>query len=750
MGDSMNLLHNLAYRIRKYPRIKKLLKDTYQYMGNIVSDKKCFPADIVQISSNDKEHLFGYYDKCPWNKDEDKMIYIEVNNARDNYVSNDPAKIILKDLKNNMEESIGSTRCWNVQQGCMLQWLGPDFNTNIIFNDFIDGELKSVILNVRTKKSRVIDSPIYSVASNGRDALSLDFYRLNRLRPGYGYNNKIDNTEKDFIPSGYCIWKINLEKNKTIGLIKYTDLINIDFKETMTGAEHKVNHIMINPSGSRFMFLHRWIKNGVKYTRLLTADIDGKNIYNLLDDDMVSHCNWKDDNTILGWARKEREGNHYYLLKDKSKEYKIVGKDKLLVDGHPSYTKNQKIFVTDTYPDFKRKQHIYIYNEDHDESVEVASIYASIAYLNDCRCDLHPRFNNNGTKVCFDGSQTGKRQVYVLNLEDELIDNKDVPTDKKVSIIVPIYNVENYLDRCLKSIKNQSYSNLEVLMIDDCSPDRSFQIAKKYEKEDSRFRYIKRDKNGGLSAARNTGINLATGDYLCFVDSDDWISKDYVFHLLKNASENESDIVICDYVMSYENGNEKKANSLSSIVDSDSLKSIIAYARNHSVTKIFNKNFFLKQNIFFPEDIKRSEDISTIIPLLTHAKKISIVNEGLYYYFQRNESLSNASNNSKIDLTFYDKTVDLMKKRSSLKYKEEIEFHCIIELMYGKVMLMIKHKYSDKEIKEFIDSFSKKYHNWINNSYLSKMNRLKRIFVKQAYKKHVAVLRMMVFINDHR
>lgn len=746
----MPILNDIAYKLRKVPFIKKKVKDAYQYVGNILSDKKTFPNNIVQISNSEKEHLFGYYDKCPWNKNEDKMIYLEVEKANKQYASSTPAKIILNNLSTNEEKIIAETNCWNVQQGCMLGWLGPDFNTNIIYNDFINGDLKAVVFNIKTKEKRIIDSSVYSVSNNGKIALTLDFIRLNRLRPGYGYNNMEDNTKKDLIPRGYCIWKVDLISNTKTGIIKYSDLIKIDHKDTMDCAEHKVNHIMINPSGNRFMFLHRWIKNGVKYTRLLTANIDGKDIYNLLDEDMVSHCNWKDDTTILGWARKG-EKNHYYLLKDKSKEYKVIGKDKLLVDGHPSYSNDLACFVTDTYPDFKRKQHLYLYDEINDNLKEIASIYANTKYINDCRCDLHPRFNHSGNKICFDGSQNKKRQVYVLNIDKNAFKVKDnIDTKKKVSIIVPIYNVEKYLNKCLDSIKNQTYPNIEVLIVDDCSPDKSYKIAKKYEQEDKRFKYIKREKNGGLSAARNTGIDNASGDYLCFVDSDDWISKNYVSHMLELAIKEKSNVVICDYVMAYENGDEKKVNSLSSVNSNTSLEEKIAYARNHSVTKLIEKKFFDNGKNRFPEDIKRSEDISTIIPLLSYAEKISILDEGLYYYYQRDNSLSNDIKKEKIDLSFYDATVNLMVERSNKKFNKEIEYHAIIELIYGKVMLMIRHKYSNREIKEHINNFTKRFPSWKNNKYINNMNRLKRMFIKFAGIKMYSILRLMVFINDHR
>lgn len=412
----MPILNNIAYGMRKFPKIKSQIKKTYQHIGNILSDKKTEPSDIIQISDDSHEHMFGYYDKCPWNKQEDKIIFMQISNADRNPDSDESVDIILKDLTNNQEEIIGTTSSWNVQQGCMLQWIGPDFNSKVIYNDFIDNDFKSVILDINTKEKKIIDAPIYDIDKKGEYAFTLDFCKLHDLRPGYGYKNK-KSSNKEIDLEDFCIWKIDLKENKKLGIIKYKDLYNMDFKDTMEGAEHKVNHIMINPFAKRFMFLHRWIKNGVKYTRLITSDYDGQNLYNLLDDGMISHSTWKDENTILTWARKEEIGNRYFLLKDKTQEYEIVADEKLVVDGHPSYRHQGDLFVTDTYPDFKRKQHIYLYNQKEDKLIEIASVFANIKYNEDCRCDLHPRWNYSGNKICFDGAQKEKRQVYIIDVE---------------------------------------------------------------------------------------------------------------------------------------------------------------------------------------------------------------------------------------------------------------------------------------------------------------------------------------------
>ena len=121
------------------------------------------------------------------------------------------------------------------------------------------------------------------------------------------------------------------------------------------------------------------------------------------------------------------------------------------------------------------------------------------------------------------------------------MENKEV-----VSIVIPIYNVEAYLKQCLETIVNQTYPNLEIILVNDGSPDKSEEICKEFFKRDSRIRYV-RQVNGGLSAARNTGIDLATGDYITFVDPDDWVTEDYVETLYTQLKKYEADVSIANY-----------------------------------------------------------------------------------------------------------------------------------------------------------------------------------------------------------
>ena len=407
--------------LRKNPKIKKAIKRIYQRIMVFITRPQKSNGDIEQISPNDEfEYFFGYYDKSPWNNDESKMVFLRAKQTYKSVAPKESADIILYDCIGKTDTVIAKTSSWNVQQGCMLQWLGPKYDRYIIFNDFRNGQFCSVCYDIIDKKEmKIYQMPVYSVSSDGNFALTLDFSRLHKLRPGYGYSNLEEKQENiEYCPEDICIWKIDLTTGNYEPILKYEQLKKFEYNETMKNAIHKVNHIMISPDNKRFMVLHRWFQGNKKYTRLLTIDIDGNNMYNLLDDGMISHCYWKDSEHILAWAHKNKEGTHYYLLKDKTREYEVKWKEKLISDGHPSYSLDRKFVVTDTYPNRSRISNVYLINTRNDKVKSIAQIFSPFRYDNEVRCDLHPRWDRLGKKICFDATFSGKREIYVLKIGD--------------------------------------------------------------------------------------------------------------------------------------------------------------------------------------------------------------------------------------------------------------------------------------------------------------------------------------------
>ena len=414
----------MNYQLNKYPYIKKYIKRAYQLACYAASKKITSEGNIIKVSPDDPktEYFFGYYDKTPWDI---TMRYLLCMKAENTWSVPDPlgkAQILLIDTENNNKVTeIAYTHTWNVQQGCMAQWLGPDFKSHILYNDMRDGKYCSVILDVNTFNERVLPLPCYTVSADGKTALSLDFSRLHNLRLGYGYSELPESTKCVALPNNTAVWKMDLETGEVTELLKYTDFANFQPRPEMQekGSVHKVNHLMLSPNGKRFMVLYRWFNGQRKYTRLITCNVDGSDMYVLSDDDMVSHCYWKNNEEIIAFENKHEEGTGYYLMKDKTTEYHRLW-PQISNDGHPSYSPlHDGSVVFDSYPDKRRVQELKIARDCDIEGREikvVGKVFSPFKYDNDTRCDLHPRWSPDGKKICFDGTFEGHRGLYIVNL----------------------------------------------------------------------------------------------------------------------------------------------------------------------------------------------------------------------------------------------------------------------------------------------------------------------------------------------
>lgn len=414
------------HTFEQFPFIKHSAKRVYQLVSYALSkEKKRVEGNVQRVTPKDGfEYYYGYYDKSPWDATGRYMIALRVKQTYKSVAPKERGSVVLIDTQSNNEViKVGKTDSWNVQQGCMAQWLGPDFQTKLIYNDFRNGYYCSIVFNVKDmKEEKVLPLPVYDVARDGSFALSLDFNRLHRMRPGYGYSNLPDKTKGILCPNEPCIWKMDIATGKVTSLFKYTDMAAFEPDESMEGAEHKVNHLMISPNGKRFMVLHRWFKNGRKHTRLVTCNVDKTEMYNLSDDVFVSHCYWKNDNEILSFCRKKATGDHYYLMEDKTQNYQLFWPE-LNTDGHCSYSPDNKWIITDTYPNRKRLASVYLCREDG-FCKRIARVFAPFRYDNDCRCDLHPRWSRDGRKVCIDSVHEGKRALYVIQIEKFINDER--------------------------------------------------------------------------------------------------------------------------------------------------------------------------------------------------------------------------------------------------------------------------------------------------------------------------------------
>lgn len=271
---------------------------------------------------------------------------------------------------------------------------------------------------------------------------------------------------------------------------------------------------------------------------------------------------------------------------------------------------------------------------------------------------------------------------------------------KKISVIISIYNTEKYLERCLNSVLGQTYQNLEILLVDDCSIDNSLKIMEKYAKKDKRIVILKNEKNIGLAASRNKALDRATGDYIGFIDSDDYIPEDYYKILEKNIEKNE--LVVCDINLVYEKGNTltkcgTKDNKIINIMNNG----LAASACN----KLFKKELFTTMR--YPNHII-NEDVAVILPIVANCKNVKYTDQTYYNYVQRESSIQNTS----IDRKRFDifKTVSLaFEKIKKQEYKEAIIFNQIILLLLFVLPKEEKTSKRYKLLKEYA-KLAKPYH----------------------------------------
>lgn len=691
--------------ILKNDTIRHFVYGIYQRLLYLVSPKFDFEGPIEKVTPDDGyEYLFGYYDKCPWSEDKKYILALKVKNASSEADSTKPADIVRIELATKKVEKLATTHSWNVQQGCMAQWLS---NERILYNDFRDNKYCAVILDLNTKNERVIKMPVYALSSDKTTALSLDFSRLHRLRPGYGYGNIIETTRNEKCPDETCIWKIDILTGEICPLLKYTDFAAFEPKDNMVGAEHKVNHLMISPSGKRFMVLHRWFQNGVKYTRLVTCNMDGSDMYNLSDDDFVSHCCWKNDKEILSYLNKSDGGKGYYLLKDKTKEYVRCYKQ-LVMDGHPTYSYDGKYVVTDTYPNRRRIQSLYVMNGKR--VIRIAQVFSPFKYGLDTRCDLHPRWSKDGKQICFDASFGGKRSVCIISTEKAVIEK---PVDKYVegkdpivSIIMPCYNAEPLLDETMECLELQTCKDFEVICINDGSTDNTLAKLKEWKNKKVFNLRIIEQENGGVSKARNRGIIEARGKIILFLDSDDIYHSSFVEMMVNGMekaeiaycrlSRNLEDVYQCDVgTMNFETQNVEVAMN----------KLLYEMGKYGFYCYGYRKKIIEDIGLRFDENTKYGEDREFNWKYLSHCVNAVWIDLPLYGY--RVNPLSATQRSAtwrKTDLLHAVKRIEVYLDKEECSYSEEFKSY-----MYARAMWAVAKTFAVSKNKELFKRLKKEY-----------------------------------------
>lgn len=265
----------------------------------------------------------------------------------------------------------------------------------------------------------------------------------------------------------------------------------------------------------------------------------------------------------------------------------------------------------------------------------------------------------------------------------------------KVSVIVPVYNVEEYLSKCLESLVNQTLEDIEIIVVNDGTKDNSQKIIDKYSKKypNKIKSFIK--ENGGLSSARNYGLKYATGEYIGFVDSDDWVELDMYEKMYNKAVENNFDIVVCDLFYYFEDVKKKASSNIKSDIKDDDVKKSMLNIYPAAWNKIYHNKLF-KHNVMFKEKVWY-EDVEFMYRLYPHIHSVGVISEPLYDYRQREGAITKTFDERVFNyIENWNGIIEYYKKNNLFsEYKKELEY-CYVRYIYA-TFIKTALNFDDKE-----------------------------------------------------
>lgn len=304
----------------------------------------------------------------------------------------------------------------------------------------------------------------------------------------------------------------------------------------------------------------------------------------------------------------------------------------------------------------------------------------------------------------------------------------------KVSVIVPFYNVEKYIEKCLNSLVNQTLEEIEIILVNDGSQDNSEKIAKEFkEKYPQKIKYYEKT-NGGLGDARNFGINYASGEYIAFLDSDDYVELSMYEEMYKMAKQEDADMVECDFWWEYPN-KKKEDVGVTYVNQKEMLYKSRVVAWNKLIKReIYQNNPEARFSVGL-----RYEDIEGFYKILPYIKKVAFVRKCFIHYVQRQGSISNTQNRRNEEIfKVLENVINYYKEKGLYdEFKDELEYVYSRYLLCSSFLRIVKIK--DKRIKQELliktwENLNSKFPNWKNNRILNNNKNMKNLYLRSVNK----------------
>lgn len=315
----------------------------------------------------------------------------------------------------------------------------------------------------------------------------------------------------------------------------------------------------------------------------------------------------------------------------------------------------------------------------------------------------------------------------------------------KYSIITPVYNSFDSMGEYFESLCNQSYKNFEVIIVDDSSDDSSYEKLIDYKNSSElQITVLRTEKNSGPGHARNIGMFVAKGKWITFIDSDDWVTIDFLQRVNAVIEKENVDCVIYDYYIEREGKKRVIAKSMIDMNEgSVTVAECVMNLTNHTVGKFYKLDKCMRNNIMFPS-IRRCEDVAFTILAASVCKNIYYMKDVLYFYYQRRNSLSNSLKMDEMDMV---KAFAILQEKLEEKYPKEIKEKSIRDLLYGCILIMCKVGKSNKEILDYIKKYEKRYPKWEKCEMVRKVGKAKRVFLLLIYYRQIKILKCLSYIH---
>lgn len=410
---------------------------------------------------------FGYYNYDVISRDGKKMLCNRANFEGRSITDKDSIELGWYDLFSKTWNHIDRSDSFNWQQGAMLQWMPGEGNEDrVIYNISRNGHFKSVICNIRNGEKKIIDFPTYCVTPDGKSSISLNYERSYWCR-AYHYQSVKNPQYNVQVAEDDGIFRVDFDTNTVTRIVRIQDVISIDPLEDFDKAKHWLEHIMLNKSGTRIAFLHRFTYVKGYTTRVCVCNIDGSELQVLPDwrHNFWSHLGWKGDDSFVIYTvkrdsitdnmkvvsderraslsvkrslvaaikksipaslkekmRKPQESYYQlYTYRDRKMQLVNIYSDPLFsIDGHPSFTEDEQYMITDSYPDSKHMQRLVVFNTELSKAKLMGLFFAAFQG-NPASCDLHPKLSWDGRYIVVDTAYSGKHKMCVFQINWDAI-----------------------------------------------------------------------------------------------------------------------------------------------------------------------------------------------------------------------------------------------------------------------------------------------------------------------------------------